>query len=163
MVGFPQDQTDERDRMKTKQLTYQDNNPESLMAALVKGNPAGGSITLDQACDRLPNVERRDVIRALKDSNEGVFVVGRKGHASRWVYGDAAEAEAEKFQSRQQTRTRRVPRRQQREVEQEQIQENNGPRRVELGNGQTFTDLSLKVSVAGQVAIIPLKVELVPA
>lgn len=145
--------------MKTKsKITYQDNDPASFMEALLQGNPSGGSITLDQVCERVPGAERREVIKALKESDEGVFVVGRKGHASRWVYGPAAEEEAEKFSTRQ--AVRRIPTKSTRQAAQVQTFE---PRHIQLGAGRTFTDLSLQVTVAGQKAIIPLKVELIPA
>jgi hypothetical protein len=148
-------------KTKNKQITYQDNDPNSFMEAVVRGNSNGGSMTLEQICARVPGAERRDVVRALKDSDLGVFVAGRKGHPSRWVYGPPAEQEAEKFRARQSMGGR--PRRQHNPREVTAEVENNGPRRVSLGAGQTFTDLSLKVSVGGQEAIIPLKVELIPA
>lgn len=51
----------------------------------------GGSIFLADLCAQVPNIPRAEVIQTLKNSNAGAFIVGRRGGASRWVYGEMAK------------------------------------------------------------------------
>lgn len=51
----------------------------------------GGSIFLADLCAEIPHIPKAEVIRTLRGSDDGAFVVGRRGAASRWVYGDMAK------------------------------------------------------------------------
>jgi len=51
----------------------------------------GGSIFLADLCAEVPHIPKAEVIKTLRNSNAGAFVVGRRGAASRWVYGDMAK------------------------------------------------------------------------
>lgn len=51
----------------------------------------GGSIFLADLCAEIPHIPKAEVIKTLRNSNAGAFVVGRRGAASRWVYGDMAK------------------------------------------------------------------------
>lgn len=51
----------------------------------------GGSIFLADLCAEIPHIPKAEVIKTLRGSNAGAFVVGRRGAASRWVYGNMAK------------------------------------------------------------------------
>lgn len=51
----------------------------------------GGSIFLADLCAEVPHIPKAEVIKTLRNSNAGAFVVGRRGAASRWVYGEMAK------------------------------------------------------------------------
>ena len=60
------------------------------LKALNDKNPNGGEITLNDFCKMVPSANRRDAVRLLKKAKEGVFITGRRGRVSRFVYGNAA-------------------------------------------------------------------------
>jgi hypothetical protein len=66
--------------------------PGELIAKLINDSPdEGGSIFLDDFCGKLPGSLRVDCVHALKNTKGILFVVGRKGHQSRAVYGHMME------------------------------------------------------------------------
>lgn len=77
--------------MKTKVETTVDRGQttvDGLMAKLLKDNKEGGTIFLSDFMAQLPgNTEKSNVIQALKGNKEGIFIPGRHGRPSRWVYG----------------------------------------------------------------------------
>jgi hypothetical protein len=75
---------------KTVETTVEKNRvtPEILMGNLLRDNKEGGTIFLSDFMAQLPgNTDKSDVIQALRGNKEGVFIPGRHGHPSRWVYG----------------------------------------------------------------------------
>ena len=73
--------------MKTK-TQVSDRTPEGLATKLLRENKEGGTIFLSDFRALLPgDTEKSTVIHALKNNKEGVYISGRHGRPSRWVYG----------------------------------------------------------------------------
>lgn len=81
----------ENQQNQPKQLVNKPQNADELANQLLHDNKDGGAILLDEFCGKLPNVPRMECVRILKNHPHGVFIVGRKGHKSRWVYGKMAQ------------------------------------------------------------------------
>jgi len=78
--------------MKTKVVVKPANTVEEVINRLRReSGKEGGSIFLADLCAEVPHIHKADVLRTLRASNAGVFVVGRRGAASRWVYGEMAK------------------------------------------------------------------------
>lgn len=74
--------------MKNKQVSEHQLTPEVLSQKLLKENKEGGTIFLSDFMAQLPgNTEKSHVIQVLKNNKEGIFIPGRHGRPSRWLYG----------------------------------------------------------------------------
>lgn len=120
---------------------------EQFIKQLSKDNPNGGSITLDDICSKVKNIDRWTLVSHLKKNKDGVFVTGRRGRKSRFVYGEPAEIEQQKIEY--QSNRRKLPRRRSLPASEGQIIELKGT--VEI-NGESVT-LPIRVRVVEAEAI----------
>lgn len=116
---------------------------QDVLKALGEKNPDGGEININSIEKQLPNMTRSDIIQQLRKSNAGVFVTGRRGKPSRFVYGAAAVS-----------LLHQAPQRQHRVLRQE-TSEN-----PEDGSSSLSHGIELRVNVGGQQVTIPIKLEL---
>lgn len=69
-------------------------NPQALVAALLK-NKAGGEITLEDFQAKCGTFSKPECLTVIREQgcgeNKGIFIIGRRGLKSRWVYGAAAQ------------------------------------------------------------------------
>ncbi len=72
--------------MKTTQTVVQ--TVDSYLTNLVKSK-RDGEITLDAIQKEFPMLPRNELIRQVREVNSGKFVIGRRGGASRFLYGAA--------------------------------------------------------------------------
>lgn len=125
---------------------------QDVIKDLKKSSPDGGEINLDDFCKKLPNENRWEVVAALRQATGGVFVTGRRGLKSRFVFGDKAESIAESISQRRAYRKNRSG------------ETNNHKEKatvhapLELGT-QSF---GLKIQIGNQVTTIPVNIEMVP-
>jgi hypothetical protein len=155
-------------------------NPQAILNEMMKTQPEGGEITLDQFA-RKAGITRLDAVEFLQSATGGCFVIGRRGHRSRFLHGIAFD----KF--RQQEETRREWRKKN-GLPPNALPTTNGrrsfarvgrplgsrnkphvtPVRATIVNEPANGDhlnvgrFSLEVDINGQKAVLPLTVELVP-
>lgn len=79
---------------------------QDIIKALVSSNKEGGEISLNDVCKKLPNVDRWEIVSALRHSDEGIFVTGRRGKESRFLYGETAKPMQKSIKYRQDYRAR---------------------------------------------------------
>lgn len=115
-----------------------------VLKSLIDKNPEGGEIKIDALEKQVPNMTRTEIIRDLRRNNSlGVFVTGRRGKPSRFVYGAPAVALLHREQpNRNQRRT-------------DSSDSASDPDGSSISHG-----IELRVNVGGQVTTIPIKLEL---
>lgn len=134
--------------------------PNELIKKLIAESPAeGGSVFLDDFCNQLPDVPRAICVNALKTNRDVVFIVGRKGHMSRAIYGPMKDdyKQAPSFKSPMASGPIRlhIPRRRAVQTDQPVVAEE-----TELN----ASEFRLRVVVQGQEVFLPIEeLELVPA
>lgn len=139
-------------------------NPHELIRKLInESKPEGGSIFLDDFCKMVPDVSRAECVMALKNNKDVLFIVGRKGHMSRAVFGKMKESynEAPSFRSPLASGPIRLhaP---QRHIQSHQPQTSRSA--VDKGTEIDASTFKLRVVVQGQEIFIPIdEFELVPA
>lgn len=140
----------------------QNGTASELIRKLVAESPLeGGSIFLDDFCAQVPGETRADCVSALKNHRGILFVVGRKGHQSRAVWGALKDnyTQAPSFKSAMAGSgpiRHHTPHRQP-----AQHNNNQQPDNVTQLDASAFC---LRVVVQGQEVFVPIdELELVPA
>lgn len=144
--------------------------PTELIRKLIaRSGPEGGSVFLSDFCKQLgPEVPRSECVAALKNNRDVLFVVGRKGHQSRAIFGRMRNnyTQAPSFKSpvasgpiRQHT-----PRPRQQEVAKQRFINRVLPVVSAEGTALDATKFRLRVVVNGQEVFVPVdQLELVAA
>lgn len=121
--------------------------PQDAINNLFSQNPQGGEITLNDFNKLSPTFSRQECIDALRAApDRGVFLVGRRGHLSRWVYGDKAKEVAEKVKARR------------------SYLAGSSQTTTESGSqkkSQSLGSLSIRIKAGDHVQTIPLEIDLV--
>lgn len=82
-------------KMKTNETTVEQvkqNEVEQFLIDSIKQNEANGEVTLEQI-EKSTKLERGDVVMQLRAfKGQGIYVVGRKGHKSRYLWGAAKDS-----------------------------------------------------------------------
>lgn len=79
---------------------------QEYIDGLKSSNKEGGEFSLNDICKKLPNVDRWEIVSALRHSDDGIFVTGRRGKESRFLYGEAAKPMKKSIQYRQDYRAK---------------------------------------------------------
>lgn len=161
-------------------------NPQQALNELMNSQPQGGEITLETFARRA-GLDRLSATEFLQTATGGCFVIGRRGHKSRFLHGEAFD------RFRHQEEIRREWRKKQ-GMAPNALPTLNGRRQVAarrpgrpIGSGKrnvpsstpspihtsvkangggehlNVGSFSLQVDINGQKATLPLTVELVPA
>lgn len=120
---------------------------------LVSSNPKGGEMNLDDICAKIPSANRWEVVNALRHSSDGIFVTGRRGLKSRFMFGEPAKPMAQSIRYRQdyrQRNTRRSP----------STPQSRGNDKSEASLSQT---MSLRIGIGDKSTTIPITIEMVPS
>lgn len=76
---------------KTEINKSQNQNVEQFLTDSIKQNTTTGEIPLEKI-EKATGLERADVVKQLRAfKGEGIYVVGRKSHKSRYLWGQAKE------------------------------------------------------------------------
>lgn len=131
---------------------------QKFVEELTASNPKGGELTLDEICKKIPSANRWEVVNALRHVDEGIFVTGRRGLKSRFMYGESAKPMAKSIKYRQDYRAKQGR-------STEQPEHRNGshapaPTPAPSGVSQTF---ALRIGIGDQIKTIPISIEMVPA
>lgn len=70
--------------------TNETNSIGHALQKLIDSKPSGGEISLVDFCKQVPTASRSDCVRILKKSASGIFITGRRGKPSRFVFGPPA-------------------------------------------------------------------------
>lgn len=173
--------------MKKNAKSTKSTNLNQVLSDLMESKQTSGVITFTNFCRRVPDADKEGCLNFLQSSNKGSFVVGRRGHPSRFVFGAAEEKWKHQELVRADWRKRQgLPERQfhhdliksfGRNLPEIQRRERKrrGPGRpkinmgVQRGPGRPSLkekasgkqDMSLAVTVAGKKTTIPLSLELI--
>lgn len=116
-------------------------NVTEVLKSLLEKNQDGGEVNITVLEKQLPNMTRSEIIRALRKTNVGAFITGRRGKPSRFIYGAQAIPHLHKAPAAQ---------RQVSPARRESVESVSGD-----GHG-----LELRVNVGGTITTIPIKLEL---
>ena len=129
---------------------------QKVVDDLNSANPKGGEATLDEICKKLPNSNRWEVVSALRHVTDGIFVTGRRGLKSRFMYGEAAKPMAKSIKYRQDYRAKHSNGTRSRS-------EQHSPS-IHVPEGALVSKtLALKIGIGDQSTTIPISIEMVPA
>lgn len=135
--------------------------PHELIRKLVaESRPEGGSMFLEDFCEQCPGVPRAECVHVLKNSRDVLFIVGRKGHQSRVIFGRMKEhyGDAPSFKSPAAS----GPIRPQYNTSRRRVMSHKSPV-VLNGTDIDVTKFRLRVVVQGQEVFVPVdQIELVP-
>lgn len=143
-------------------------NLNQVLRILMKDNRDEGVITLSEFIEQIPDANQLGVMEFLKNSPQGDFIAGRRGHPSRFVFGEAQEKWKHSEAIRRQWRIDNG-----RNPETGGPLHSRGPGRplgsknratiqpIRVTGGKTDR-LSLQVTIGDQTTRLPLKMELVP-
>ncbi len=132
---------------------------QKVLQDLMKNNPEQ-TVTVDDMVDRLPKINPTDIELFMQTAPGGDFIAGRRGHPSRFVFGEALEKWRHQEEIRAEWRKRNG------------FTPTGGRRQTRVGRpsvtvkpaAQTSQGLSremvLKVTIGDQEVSIPLKAEL---
>lgn len=119
----------------------QDKNPTEVVLGLFASKESG-EVTVDKLERECSGYSRQDIVATLKKAateGQGLFISGRKGHPSRWIYGTGVDAERRKMDLRNNR------------------QNSSAPMVTSSGN----EGLCLRINIGGQIQEIPINVEMV--
>lgn len=122
---------------------------------LVSSNPKGGEITLDEICAKFPNTSRWEIVSALRHVSDGIFVTGRRGLKSRFMYGEAAKPMIASIKYRQDYRAKQA------KHPKSDAQQDNPSHSSE--GAIVSQSMALRIGIGDRTAIIPISIEMVPA
>jgi hypothetical protein len=155
--------------------------PQQVLNELIKEQSNGGEITLD-AFARKAGIDRIEAMNFLQTANGGCFVIGRRGHKSRFLHGEAFDKFRHQEEIRREWRKkqglppnalptlngRRTVARRGRPITRKPAAVTPSPvvttvEATKTGEHLNVGSFSLQVDINGQKATLPLTVELVPA
>lgn len=125
---------------------------EKYVHDLVSSKPKGGEMTLDEICAKFPNTSRWEIVSALRHISDGIFVTGRRGLKSRFMYGDAAKPMIAAIKYRQEYRAKHP------KSDAQQDTPAHSSERVIVSQS-----MALRIGIGDRTAIIPISIEMVPA
>jgi len=120
---------------------------------LVAAKPSGGEVNLDDICKKFPNENRWEIVTALRNANDGVFVTGRRGLKSRFVYGEAAKPMIASIKYRQDYREKHKGK----SGDNEETENAHSSGKAFVGQS-----MALRIGIGDRTTIIPISIEMVP-
>lgn len=129
---------------------------QTVVDDLNKSNAKGGEISLDEICKKLPNANRWEVVSALRHVSDGIFVTGRRGLKSRFMYGEAAKPMAKSIKYRQDYRAKNTRGSSEQETR-------NGAHPAPSHPAAVSQSFALRIGIGDQSTTIPISIEMVPA
>jgi hypothetical protein len=138
-------------------------NLREALKNVIEQNPNGGEITLNEFEKLVPHSTRSECVRVLKRSGAGVFITGRRGKLSRFVYGPPAIP----FLTRTNSAPRHQPAPRTRPQPQPAVQAapavetpktRTQPQEVS-GSALQTARFELRVGIGDQVTTIPIRIE----
>lgn len=130
---------------------------QKVIDDLNSANTKGGEITLDEFCKKVPSANRWEVVSALRHTSDGIFVTGRRGLKSRFMYGEAAKPMAKSIKYRQDYRAR------QGRGGSEGSGGNGSPAQPSSEGVLVSQTLALRIGIGDKSTTIPISIEMVPA
>lgn len=152
-----------------KTQTTEEPTLREALKTMIDSNPNGGEITLDEFAEKVPHSTRSECVRALKRSGAGVFITGRRGKVSRFVYGPPAIPFLTRTApTKRENATPRPARQPQEENRPEKPSKPQPPTpaaskpqaSVSPQPGQGFLQFELRVGIGDQITSIPVKIAL---
>lgn len=120
---------------------------------LVSSNPKGGEMSLDDICKKIPSANRWEVVNALRHTSDGIFVTGRRGLKSRFMFGEPAKPMAQSIRYRQDYRSRNG-------THTRKTSQSSPAERPEAALSQS---MSLRIGIGDKSTTIPITIEMVPS
>lgn len=79
---------------------------DTVILNTVNANPEGGEIEASALEKQVPYMDHNSIVKHLKESKAGRFVAGRRGHTSRFQWGNKVNAPVAKtIKSQESTQT----------------------------------------------------------